>query len=662
MRSGFFSSAASSPQAADVSPGARVLTLCEKGDAEELRKLLDSLPFEHLRDALFVHSQKACVVSPIQFSPLSRKLSGNEQLRVPTPTSLQLQSAAGVEKYPAIAAARSPACLRLLVEFGGRAAVAARAKYPTPLHSAAASRSDDVECIEILLRAGASHCKYQLREVNIPSTAVATTARRNQSLTSTGYLSYPAGANPNAGAGCGMGTPLHSAVLVGATKCVRALLAAGASPAATCGEGRSPVHLAASRGLHGPLAALLDCPGAPRSVPWGAKSETPLILAAAGRHPRTIATLLDRGSSVWEFNNKGLTALQVACFQGALPAPPAGASAADTKALHAQLTELRRLCIEELLVRGASPEVAPVERQGDTLSLAWRKPLGIAAMMRDATSCVALMAAGCEMPDPELDNTTPLLGFLMGLEKAAAGTVGRVAATLRRGPAGAAAALRKRLRASAAAAACGGCAQNGGGSDPLLELRLLRTGAPGRPGEAWWDEDEAARPPRSAALPLDRLAHALVLRETAERAATEAARRSLLALQHWQQCRQAATGGGGAAGAGQRHLDKATLAAALCIRKWGKLLGAAEAARGSEAAQAAAVAGAVQRAEDCAEALGQWAAQGAACLEKDSEHALFAKIAAKYEMRVGDDNISAEAAALSDAILQGQRPPECPQQ
>jgi ankyrin repeat protein len=93
--------------------------------------------------------------------------------------------------------------------------------------------------------------------------------------------------------GFGGATPLHLAVAAGHAGVVEALLASGASPAATDDAGYTPLHLAAERGDL-PIVRLLLLARAEVEVFIG--ETTPLDLARRGRHGQVAGLLRQMGA------------------------------------------------------------------------------------------------------------------------------------------------------------------------------------------------------------------------------------------------------------------------------------------------------------------------------------------------------------------------------
>lgn len=122
--------------------------------------------------------------------------------------------------------------------------------------------------------------------------------------------------------------------------------------------------------------------------------------------------------------------------------------------------------------------------------------------------------------------------------------------------------VRAELETSLRAAAPGGCL--------FARLAVLRSREFFPPGARWWTMDADYRAPRFCNVLLERASRAaLLLRETAEAGAVEAATRALLALQQWRT----------AAAAAAPVANRLAYAAAMCVAKWHDIAGALSSAR-----------------------------------------------------------------------------------
>lgn len=402
------------------------------------------------------------------------------------------------------------------------------------------------------------------------------------------------------------GTPLHVAsVCNDRHEAVRTLLAAGASHAARDAAGATPLLIATGTGSHLCMTALLDggaavderfAPPAQPSVvvPLPARC-TALILASARCDLWAVSLLLQRGANPAALTESGRTSLST-LFDHLFVHSADNDSTGDSNPRPSALD-----FIGEHVLYGASL---------DTIDLSGRTLLIRSVESGFVDFGAALLALGSVCPPTPSDPRQPPQAMLAEALVLTEGLLG----ALRAGPAAAAARYRQRFFLVAA----------GGGADPLgQQLRRLRSGA-FAPGEAWWDEDPAARAPRIAAVLLDRVARAELYRECAEKAEAQAAHRTILALEHWQRCCRADD----AAPAGaedaevevkgthppaeqQRGAQKAAFAAAVCVRKWREVAAEAEAAKRSEREALAGLADALQRAEERAAELLLWAAQAA---------------------------------------------------
>lgn len=434
-------------------------------------------------------------------------------------------------------------------------------------------------------------------------------------------------------------TPLRQALINGDAACFAMLLRAGASPEGASDSPRlmTPLAFAAHTGKAGFASLLLDCGAEVNRADPARGNITPLLAAAhgsgRGEPHRTVALLLRRGADPHaRLAGRTVLHLRATC-------PDRDDPSAD--------------CIQELVAFGA--DLGAATPTGET-------PLGIAAACPEtAGAAAALLALGCPLPAslaPPARGSENAPGAALaaaddgaaddgaGGEFAAPGAAlpffgrsglfarGRdvaegIAAALRAGPVGPTARLWGQLAAAA-------------GGDPLRQVRLLAEPGAFAPGEAWWGETSAERrPPRYAALLLDRAARATVVRECAERALAEAAGRSVRALQQWQ--RSAGAGGGGpgrqehqqhspsprhsqqqqqqqlasssqpqwwqrlpiripllsgGGDAGRRTAAKLTFAAAACVAKWSELRTLQQRARRDEEEAHAALSEALRRAEE----------------------------------------------------------------
>lgn len=440
----------------------------------------------------------------------------------------------------------------------------------TPLHCAA-SRADSLECLEMLLRAGA---------------------------------------NPGARGDEGGDTPLYLAVYYRSLRCIAPLVAAATSlPAEECSAILSePLQwviwaIATNNpgGRGGPfrdvLAALLDA-GCPPSTPLehGQFSLPPLNYACMHRAPEAVSLLLRHGADGSGETCYGNSAVHVVCAQLEDTGPPPPGRTA------AQIAADRVLCIEELALRGAPLNIEDAVAD---------EPLEVTLLAdpRCEAVFVALLAGGCTLSSREFVEESGLVGRLRALATAAAETCDRTAALLRDAGAAAAAvaALRADVERAAAAAAGASAAAAGPARHPppvLAQLSVLKRKPDAFPADEPF-RDKAVRyssdrPPLAAAVPLARAARATVLRSVAERVEAEAAARAVQALKAWQ-AMFAAAGGGEGQGEEERRqqkaLDRATYVAVLWVAKWGAVSAECEQARRAGEEAEAAVEAAARQAE-----------------------------------------------------------------
>lgn len=382
-------------------------------------------------------------------------------------------------------------------------------------------------------------------------------------------------------------TPLQFAAEMGHAACVRALIAGGA----LCHTYSSTALAFATRkGHYAAMAALLDA-GAETELVESQSGESPLQEAANKADARAIALLLSKGANAAarSGDDVGWTALHSLV----------NADSEATSALP---------CFEEFVLCGASLD--------SVLISDGKSPLALAVEYDRPRAAAALLALGCAIPSPgdEQPQPSPAM-FASAVE-----ICEHLLAALRAGPGAARARLQQQLDAAVAT----GSSVNGATSDSAFaQLRLLQSGDFFPPGEWWWDEVPATRPPPLPAVLLDRAARAAALRACAERAQSEAANRAVRALQHWHQQRQAtasaarsaaatASLSGVSATAAARQEDIALYATAVCVGKWGEMGAAARAAHDSEREAEAVVAEAVTRLEERAEVLRGRASAGAA--------------------------------------------------
>lgn len=404
------------------------------------------------------------------------------------------------------------------------------------------------------------------------------------------------GSDPNA-IGSGY-NPLHLAAMQGSTDCIRVLLAGGACADEAGKDGVMPLYYATFNGHLGAMSALLDG-GAAVDRGDVQRSISPLMIACHNSSPRAVSILLERGADAAAVGwNSQLTATH-----WLTAATEAGATATPRGRTAAQVAQDIFTCLEELVQHGA-----PLDAGGH-----FGPPLKVALLTGADAAVTGLLALGCTLPVGGMATD----GFKLSARHWA-DAIARcelLLAALRAGGADAAAArLQQRLLLASA--------------DPLAQLRLLQFSAFSPPGESWWDEDEAARPPRYAAVLLDRAARAAALRACAERAESEATARALTALQHWAAARAPRPAAVGAAkrrrticsdAAASAELDKevskAAFAAAVCVGKWVEVAAAARAAQRAEREAAEGVAAAVARLETRAEQLRARTAAGGAAGE-----------------------------------------------
>lgn len=120
-----------------------------------------------------------------------------------------------------------------------------------------------------------------------------------------------AGYDPTADLGAGWNA-LHWAAVGSDPQMVRVLADAGV-PLEDRGTGRTPLHLAAERGVGPVVTALLEV-GADESAPFGPFGATPLHVAAQYGNVEAILALLDWGMDIDVGDDDQSTPLMWACF------------------------------------------------------------------------------------------------------------------------------------------------------------------------------------------------------------------------------------------------------------------------------------------------------------------------------------------------------------
>lgn len=419
----------------------------------------------------------------------------------------------------------------------------------------AAAGRGHAECLRVLLRHAGAGVITSLRDRR-GSVALHAAARGGHA--DCAELLLAVGADPN-DAGLGM-RPLHNAVWGAHVACVRVLLAAGADPDAADLHGCTPLYRASAEGELPCMLALLDGGGAAvdkKSVHH--QQVTPLVKACVSGHHRAASLLLlaRAGANATAADVHGQTAVHYIVLQ----APVHWGGQRVTVELKSRSLSN---CLDELELRQRRPSTRRPTTATRHSPMRWSAGATLPAA---AAAAAGLLAAGCTLPAGAQQLVGVIAAAVARCELLLAG------AFLRVGPNAAAARLQQELAAAAA--------------NPFAALRLLQSPSFAPPGEAWWDEAEAERPPRYAAVLLDRAARAAAIRAYAELAEAEAAGRAVQVLERrrlttelqksFDGMRTRSTTLRETAEAG-----KAAYASAACAGKWGALIAVARAARRAE--------------------------------------------------------------------------------
>ena len=259
----------------------------------------------------------------------------------------------GVTALHNAARARRVQCLELLLEAGASTeAVSSRGK--TALHLAVWAHA--TRCVRLLLIAGASVHAVD-GDCNTPLHLAV-----DLQYADCVEMLVRAGANVNADSSGS--TVLLPVAAWGNLDCLKLLLGAGADVAATDGLQQTALHVAARHGNEECVVALVAAGASLSAVDWS--KATPLLVAVEHGHAGCAAVLVGAGSSIEATDSLSHTALYVAVAKG------------------------HKACVEVLAAAGANVEASGSNSEGATA-------LHVAAGANDVQSVAALIQAGASL-------------------------------------------------------------------------------------------------------------------------------------------------------------------------------------------------------------------------------------------------------------------------